>query len=70
MFGNLVLVDSLVLVDWYNCVFKYLIGLEMGLDEFYIDILGFLFEVGDELNNCDYLNFEGVNCQFIILSIE
>jgi hypothetical protein len=70
MFGNLVLVDSPVLVDRYNRALKHLTGLETGLDEFHIDISGFSPEVGDELNNRDYLNPEGVNRQFIILSTE
>ena len=70
MFGNLVRVDSPILIERYNRALKHLTGLETALDEFHIDISGYSPEVGDELNNPDYLNPDGVNRLFIILSTE
>ena len=70
MFGNLIRVDSPVLVERYNRALKSLTGKQTKLDEFHIDIAGFSPEVGDELGDPLYLNHKGVNRQFILLTTE
>ena len=70
MFGNLIHVDSPVLVERYNRALKHLTGKETALEDFHIDISGFSPEVGDELGDLRYLNHEGVNRQFILLTTE
>ena len=68
MFGNLVPVDSPVLVDRYNAALKHLTGKTTALTDFHIDISGFSPEIGDELDDELYLNHAGVNRQFILLT--
>ncbi|MDA9020199.1 hypothetical protein N9H60_03370, partial [Flavimaricola sp.] len=68
MFGNLIRVDSPVLVERYNRALKALTGKETDLTEFHIDISGFSPEIGDAFNHDRYLNHEGVNRQFILLT--
>ncbi len=68
MFGNLVPVDSPALVGRYNRALKALSGRETALTEFHVDISGFSLEVADELGDPLYLNPNGVNRQFILLS--
>jgi len=68
MFGNLVPVDSPVLVERYNVALKHLTGKSTALIDFHIDISGFSPEIGDELDDDLYLNHAGVNRQFILLS--
>lgn len=70
MFGNLVRVDSPALVDRYNRALKKLTGRVTTETEFHIDISGFSPEVGEELGDPRYLNPNGVNRQFILLSPE
>lgn len=70
MFGNLIRVDSPILVDRYNRALKSLTGKTTKLDEFHIDISGFSPEIGDELEDPLYLNHQGVNRQFILLTTE
>ncbi len=70
MFGNLIRVDSPVLVERYNRALQSLTGKQTALSEFHIDISGFSPEVGDELNDPLYLNHNGVNRQFILLTTE
>ncbi|MCK0096180.1 hypothetical protein MWU60_11410 [Yoonia sp. F2084L] len=70
MFGNLIRVDSPVLVERYNRALKHLSGRETKLDVFHIDISGYSPEVGDELDDPLYLNHRGVNRQFILLSTD
>ncbi|MDD8021845.1 MAG: hypothetical protein PHX82_01880 [Paracoccaceae bacterium] len=70
MFGNLIRVDSPALIDRYNRALKQLSGKSTALEEFHIDISGFSPEVGDELDDLLYLNPNGVNRQFILLSPE
>ena len=70
MFGNLIRVDSPVLVDRYNRALKSLTGKATELDAFHIDISGFSPEVGDELGDDLYLNHNGVNRQFILLTTD
>ncbi|WP_371225767.1 DUF6638 family protein [Roseovarius sp. 2305UL8-3] len=68
MFGNLVHVDSPALVERYNRALKHLTGKTTQLTDFYIDISGYSPEVGHELGDHLYLNHQGVNRQFILLS--
>ncbi|MEL6809466.1 MAG: DUF6638 family protein [Pseudomonadota bacterium] len=70
MYGNLFHVSSPALVDRYNRALKHLTGQTTTLTDFYIDISGFSPEVGDDLNDTLYLNHNGVNRQFILLSTE
>jgi len=70
MFGNLIRVDSPVLVARYNRALESLVGRTTALEIFHIDISGFSPEVGDELNDPFYLNHAGVNRQFILLTTE
>lgn len=70
MFGNLIRVDSPVLVERYNRALKHLSGRITDLDVFHIDISGYSPEIGDELDDDLYLNHQGVNRQFILLTTE
>ncbi len=68
MFGNLMPVTSEQLVDRYNRALKSLIGKETKLTDFHIDLSGYSPEIGDELDDPLYLNPNGCNRQFILLS--
>ncbi len=70
MFGDLFHVASPVLIDRYNRALKHLTGLQTGLSDFHVDISGYSPEIGDELGDHLYLNQNGVNRQFILLSTE
>lgn len=70
MFGNLIAVNSPVMVGRYNRALKHLTGRETSLADFHIDISGFSPEVGDELGDPLYLNHNGVNRQFILLTTD
>lgn len=70
MFGNLVEVSSPALVARYNRALKRLTGKETKLADFHIDISGFSPEVADELGDELYLNPNGCNRQFILLTTE
>ena len=70
MFGNLIHIDSPALVDRYNRALQHLIGKQTQLTDFHIDISGYSPEVGDELDDRLYLNHNGVNRQFILLTTE
>ncbi|MEL7179090.1 MAG: DUF6638 family protein [Pseudomonadota bacterium] len=70
MFGNLIRVDSPVLVERYNRALKHLTGRQTEQKVFHIDISGYSPEVGDELDDGLYLNHQGVNRQFILLTTE
>ena len=70
MFGSLIRVDSPILVERYNRALKHLIGREMTQNVFHIDISGYSPEVGDEFGDDLYLNHQGVNRQFILLTTE
>ncbi|MEL6465234.1 MAG: DUF6638 family protein [Pseudomonadota bacterium] len=70
MFGNLFHVASPALVERYNRALEHLTGKRTGLTDFYIDISGYSPEVGNELGDPLYLNHNGVNRQFILLSTE
>lgn len=68
MFGNLIPVNSPALIDRYNRALQHLTGKTTQLSDFHIDIAGFSPEVGDELNDPLYLNENGCNRQFILLT--
>ena len=70
MFGNLVPVTSPALVGRYNRALKHLTDKETALTEFHIDIAGFSPEIGDELGDNLYLNPNGCNQQFILLTTD
>lgn len=68
MFGNLVAVDSPALVERYNRALEQLTGKRTALTDFHIDLSGYSPEVGDDLGDMHYLNQNGCNRQFILLS--
>ena len=70
MFGNLIAVDSPALVDRYNRALKQLTGKQTKLTDFHIDLSGYSPEVGDELGDMLYLNKNGCNRQFILLTTD
>lgn len=70
MFGNLIRIDSPALIERYNRALQGLTGKRTTLTEFHIDISGYSYEVGEELGDHLYLNPNGVNRLFIILTTE
>ncbi len=68
MFGNLVEVSSPALVERYNRALQHLTGKTTQLTDFHVDISGFSPEIGDELGDPLYLNPNGCNRQFILLT--
>ncbi|MCI2394308.1 DUF6638 family protein [Aliiroseovarius sediminis] len=70
MFGNLIRVDSPALIERYNRALKGLAGKQTKLKEFHIDVSGFSPEIGEELDDPLYLNPNGCNRQFIILTVD
>ena len=70
MFSNLIRVDSSILAERYNRALEHLTGRRTGLDVFHIDISGYSPEIGDEFEDDLYLNHEGVNRQFILLTTD
>jgi len=70
MFGNLVHISSPALVERYNRALQHLAGRTTQLSDFHVDISGYSPEVGIELDDPLYLNPNGVNRQFILLTTE
>lgn len=70
MLGNLIHISSPALVDRYNRALEHLTGRRTALGDFHIDISGYSPEVGDELGDHMYLNQNGVNRQFILLTTQ
>ena len=70
MFGNLFEVRSASLVERYNRALEHLTGKRTALEEFHVDISGFSPEIGDEFGDDLYLNPNGCNRQFILLSTD
>ncbi|MEO6300862.1 MAG: DUF6638 family protein [Paracoccaceae bacterium] len=68
MYGNLIEVSSPALVERYNRAMKALCGKTTALTDFHIDLSGFSPEVADELGDDLYLNPNGCNRQFILLT--
>ncbi len=70
MFGNLIEVTSPALVARYNRALEHLIGKTTALTEFHIDISGYSPEIGHEFEDELYLNPEGCNRMFILLTTD
>lgn len=70
MFGNLFHVNSAALAERYNRALKHLTGKQTTLTDFHIDISGYAPEIGEELGDHLYLNPNGCNRQFILMSTE
>jgi len=70
MFGNLVPVNSPALVERYNRALTHLTGKTTALTDFHVDISGYSPEIGHELDDHLYLNPNGCNRQFILLTTE
>jgi hypothetical protein len=70
MFGNMIHVESPALIDRYNRALHSLTGKRTALSDFHIDISGYSPEIGDELGDQLYLNPNGVNRSFIILTTD
>jgi hypothetical protein len=68
MFGNLIEVSSPALIERYNRALKHLTGKTTKLADFHIDISGYSPEIGVELEDDHYLNPNGCNRQFILLT--
>jgi hypothetical protein len=63
-------VSSPALVDRYNRALDHLTGRTTALADFHIDLSGFSPEIGDEFGDPDYLNANGCNRQFILLTLD
>ena len=70
MFGNLIAVTSPALVGRYNRALEHLIGKTTELTEFHIDISGYSPEIGHEFEDDLYLNPQGCNRMFILLTTD
>ncbi|MGI9368411.1 MAG: DUF6638 family protein [Ruegeria sp.] len=70
MFGNLIHISSPALVERYNRALQNLSGKTTALTDFHVDISGYSPEVGIEFDDTLYLNPNGVNRQFILLTTE
>ncbi len=70
MFGNLIPIASPALVERYNRAMEKLTGRKTALTDFHVDISGFSPEIADELDDWLYLNPNGCNRQFILLTTE
>lgn len=68
-FVDLMLIKTPHLIRRYNSALLETCGLETKLNEFHIDCTGFSPEIAEELGDEDYLNPNGVNKRFIIVSI-
>ncbi|WP_371397602.1 DUF6638 family protein [Fretibacter rubidus] len=70
MFGNLLPVTAPALIARYNRALNHLIGRETALTEFHIDIAGYSPEIGLEFEDDLYLNPQGCNRLFILLTTD
>ncbi len=68
MYGDLFRVDTPSMVERYNTALESLTGKRTTLTDFMVDISGYAPEIGDEFGDPLYLNPNGVNRQFILLS--
>lgn len=69
MYGNLVEVSSPTQVERYNAALEKLTGRRTALESFHIDLSGFSPEIGDEFGDDTYINPNGCNRQFILLTL-
>lgn len=67
-YGNLVHITSKPLVRRYNSALERLTGKTTDMDDFHVDISGFSPEIASVLGR-DYLNKNGCNRQFILLTL-
>ncbi|WP_226779643.1 DUF6638 family protein [Oceaniglobus trochenteri] len=70
MFGGLIEVSSPALIERYNRALRQLTGKQTALSDFHIDLSGYSPEIGEELGDHRYLNANGCNRQFILLSTD
>lgn len=70
MYGGLFEVGTPTLVSRYNRALEKLTGRTTKLDSFHIDLSGYAPEIGEELEDENYLNPHGCNRQFILLSMD
>ncbi len=70
IYGNLIAVNTPVMRERYNAALEELTGRTTSLDEFHIDLSGYSPEIGEEFSDALYLNPNGCNRQFILLSVE
>jgi hypothetical protein len=68
MFGGLIPVTSPALIERYRRALKHLTGKDTALTDFHIDLSGYSPEIGHELNDPLYLNPNGCNRQFVLLT--
>ncbi len=68
MYGNLFEVRGAAMVERYNRALERLTGKRTALTEFHIDMSGYAPEIGEEFGDRLYLNPDGCNRQFILLS--
>lgn len=68
MFGGLVHIASPALVARYNRALEHLGRRPTALPDFHVDVSGFSPEVADERDDPLYLNPQGVNRQFVVLT--
>lgn len=69
MYGNLVEVSSPSQVERYNGALEKLTGRRTALKSFHIDLSGFSPEIGEEFRDDTYINPNGCNRQFILLTL-
>jgi hypothetical protein len=70
IYGDLVRVNTPVMRERYNAALEVLTGKTTEQDEFHVDLSGYSPEIGDEFSDLLYLNPNGCNRQFILLSVE
>ncbi len=68
IYGNLFAVNSTALIERYNRALRQLTGKKTTLADFHVDISGYSPEIGDAFGDPLYLNPNGCNRQFILLS--
>lgn len=70
LYSELMLIETLPLIKRYNRALKKACGIETKLSQFHIDCSGYSPEIAKEFSDPDYLNSNGVNKRFIIISIK
>lgn len=70
LYGRLMRVDAPHLVERYNRALERMGMQRTALERFHIDASGYSLEIADELGDTSYLDPQGVNRRFIILSGE
>ena len=70
IYGNLFEVSTPILRDRYNSALELLHGRPTALERFRIDQSGFSPEIAEELDDPSYLNPQGCNRMFILLTVE